>query len=555
VRFGGVTQAFGMTDSSDSGRGEASASASGAGGWQRPGWAGADALRLLRWLRWGAVIAPIALMILYGAISWRAMFEAAEKRAQDNAALTQEYVRRLIQTQELALVAAEAAVPGQPSNVDRRGHQVLRKLAERMGPGSDIAYVSATGEFLLSNATFPTEGSVGDRDYLRAGADGVELFVDRITIRPSGEDRLVVARRPAGAGFDGVWVGSFDIRLVTGFLERIASEEGDTASLMRGDGRLLVRNVPMRAPVDLGPETPVRQAIAEGDRGVYTALAVTDSVERIYAFERLGSYDLYANFGVARAALVREWRISFLTVAALLGTIGIVAFNLAQYATRSVQAEAARAALAFDRRLLEEAEKTAALRETMLRELNHRVKNSLQMVQSLIRLQRSRDEPDLDAIGARVMAIATIHDLLYKASTAFDVDFAALLGSICENESIVPPGRRIAVVCEADPLRLDVSIATPLALCAVELVTNAAKHAFGPEGGRITVRLEHAAGGPTARLVVADDGRGIPERTERSSGLRVVEALVQQLGARMEVRRQGGTTFAIDVPLEDSPAA
>jgi two-component sensor histidine kinase len=291
------------------------------------------------------------------------------------------------------------------------------------------------------------------------------------------------------------------------------------------------------------------RAIARRPSGVYEAECRWWTARRgIYAYSRVGGASLYAVYGVSKHVLLVEWLRTFAGVLGVLGATSLTGFGLARSATRSVEAEAAQAALAFNRRLLAEANKTAQAREMMLRELNHRVKNSLQMIRSLVRLQAQRPGgPDLDAIVSRVMAIASIHDLLYRSASSFEIDLAGLLEQILSSDAIVPPESHVVIERRLERLTVDANVATPLALCTVELVTNAAKHAFGPEGGRIEVTLRRE--GARAVLTVSDDGGGLPEAPARNSGLRVVDALVLQLGGALRVLRDGGARFEIDFPL------
>jgi two-component sensor histidine kinase len=369
-----------------------------------------------------------------------------------------------------------------------------------------------------------------------------------------GENALVVSRRRAGDTFTGVWISAIQIQAIADFLRGIATRPDDAASVLRSDGKLLVRNISMAEPIVLPPEVPAMQAILRADEGTYEARAVTDGIVRVYGFARVGDLPIYANYGVSKHAILSEWLGRFGLVAALLGTIAVVASYLTHYAARSFAAESARTALEFDRRLLAEAEKTAAARETMLKELNHRVKNSLQMIRSLIRLQKYRDGgPDLDEINARVLAIATIHDLLYRSADSFQIDLASLLTSLCASDALVPPESRVELQCDTTPLTVEADIATPLALCAVELVTNAMKHAFGPEGGTIRVALGRNA--DEGILTIADNGKGMPEMPGRNSGLRVVDALVAQIRGELTVERNQGTRFEIVFPTKPAEDA
>jgi two-component sensor histidine kinase len=100
------------------------------------------------------------------------------------------------------------------------------------------------------------------------------------------------------------------------------------------------------------------------------------------------------------------------------------------------------------------------------------------------------------------------------------------------------------------PLQVGIDIAVPIGLIAVELITNAVKHAFGPEGeGAVWIKLDRIAP-DRAVLLIADNGRGMerPANTT-SSGLDIVRALVSQIGAAMETACERGTSHKITFPL------
>ncbi len=515
-----------------------------------------DSRRVLRILRWGSLLVPALVALVVGTAMWQRAIDEAEKTAEENANLVREYALRLIETQDLLLAAADTALLRlQPSRDDTMPtHRFLADIVDEMELSLGVELIGANGDVLISSRLHPAEGNVGEPDYLRAGREGVELFVDRLHPQTDGENALIVSRRRTGDTFTGVWISAMQIEAIGDFLRGIATRPDDAASVMRSDGKLLVRNIPMSEPVVLPPEVPAMQAIHRADEGVYEARAVSDGILRIYGYARVGDLPIYANYGVSKDAIFSQWRARFGLVAALLGTIAVVASYLTYYAGRSIAAESARTALEFDRRLLAEAKKTAAARETMLKELNHRVKNSLQMIRSLIRLQKHRDGgPDLDEINARVLAIATIHDLLYRSADSFQIDFATLLTSLCASDALVPPESNVELKCDTTPLTVEADIATPLALCAVELITNAMKHAFGPEGGTIRVVLARNADGGI--LTIADNGKGMPEMPGRNSGLRVVDALVAQIRGELTVERDHGTRFEIVFPTKPAEDA
>ena len=197
--------------------------------------------------------------------------------------------------------------------------------------------------------------------------------------------------------------------------------------------------------------------------------------------------------------------------------------------------------------------------DATIREIHHRVKNNLQTVAALLRLQARRvTSADarlaLEESVRRVSSIALVHETLSQASdenVAFDdiVDkVIAMVSDVSTQEAAVTTER----VGSSGMLRADV--ATPLALVVAELLQNAAEHAFGQRGGRLEVRLEREA----ERLLVdvVDDGGGLPGDFALESstrlGLQIVRTLVvSELGGAIAMRgnEAGGTTVSLDVPL------
>jgi PAS domain S-box-containing protein len=196
-------------------------------------------------------------------------------------------------------------------------------------------------------------------------------------------------------------------------------------------------------------------------------------------------------------------------------------------------------------------------REIMLREVNHRVKNSLQLVSSLLNLQQSGagDEQLRDQLvqaDRRIMTIARIHEHLYRSSEPIStIEFGSYLRALCRDlEASIVGERDISVEVDADVADLATDRVVSLALIVNELVTNAAKYAFGDQkSGRIRVTFRAEQDG-TGRLTIADDGRGLPQgyRLEANAGLgmKVVVALVRNLHANLEIGNDGpGARFTI----------
>jgi two-component sensor histidine kinase len=503
-------------------------------------------------LQIGSVVLPMIVLATWGFWVWHMEWARAVEHAETNVELVQQYAHRVIESQQSLLDEVAELIGDQDvTTLDRQElHERLARLVDRFAFTLSVGVVSPDGRLIVSSLTYPIDVSVEDREYfqvLREGGAGGP-YLERVTLRPSDREALVVAVRGPGDGFNGILAASIRVEAFTNFFGQIARDERASASLMRQDGMLLVRHTPEAPATSLPADAPVLRAIRRGDRGTYEALAVTDNIERLYAFARVGNLPLFANFGAPRAAIVEAWMhdmgpvVALLALAAVLGLVGTM------QTSHRLAAEQARQQAAVDRRLLEQAQKTAEMRQALLSEVHHRTKNNLQAVLSLIKLGGGHDRK----IEQRVWAISQVHDLLYNAQDFRTIDLGQFLETVCANDAIVPPENGMAVHCDVDEVEVDINSAVPLALASVELITNAIKHAF-PDGRRGTVRVTLRGSDGKARLVIEDDGIGISEETRRNSGLRLVRGFVNQADGALQVRANGGTRYVIEFPVIPIP--
>ena len=202
---------------------------------------------------------------------------------------------------------------------------------------------------------------------------------------------------------------------------------------------------------------------------------------------------------------------------------------------------------------LRECEVVAARHIVMLREGDHRIKNSLQLVASLMRLQATREPGTstrfaLRAAAARVSSVASIHDALQGAGGGDRVDLGATLRKMCASlHAMAGDEGLIQVIVEAEPVELPVALAQPLVLAVNELVVNALRHAFtDDEAGNVRVNL--AASRAEVTLSVTDDGNGLDAKTgsARGYGMSLVDMMVQQINGTLTMRSGAtGTMFTI----------
>lgn len=194
-------------------------------------------------------------------------------------------------------------------------------------------------------------------------------------------------------------------------------------------------------------------------------------------------------------------------------------------------------------------------KETLLREIHHRVKNNMQVVSSLLSLQTSNVKDEryralLEECQTRVRTMALIHEKLYSTGNLASLDGADYLRDLVKMlaRSYLVHRSDLRLDLAVEPVVLDIQVAIPVGLIVHELVTNAFKHAFAGGGGTLRVALA-AAGRDGCRLEVRDDGVGLPPELEpqrsRGLGFRMVNNLVRQLDGTLAVQRGGGTSFVI----------
>lgn len=200
-----------------------------------------------------------------------------------------------------------------------------------------------------------------------------------------------------------------------------------------------------------------------------------------------------------------------------------------------------------------EATAEAQRREVLLRELQHRVKNNFQMVLAAISMQKRRfDKADaqraLDHIANRINAISLAHDQLAPRENVHAVDVAAYLRALCA--SLEQQLDNITLEVHADEIELSIDRAVPLGLILNEAATNSVKHAFGEEGGRISVRLQAGVGYGEAQLTVSDNGSGIKDPRPGGSGLELISSLAHQIGGEVEQESsERGTSISVTFPV------
>ncbi len=208
-----------------------------------------------------------------------------------------------------------------------------------------------------------------------------------------------------------------------------------------------------------------------------------------------------------------------------------------------------------------------AEKETLLREIHHRVKNNLQIISSLLNLQiRKIEDPRTIEIlkdgQARVRSMALVHEHLYKGKDFSRIDLRNYIHSLEMQiaQSYGNPGENVTFSPPAAGIFVDINTAIPLGLIINELITNSLKYAFkGRKTGTLSITATEDLQSLT--LIVEDNGTGIPEsitlENQTSLGLRLVKTLTGQIHGTVAIDRSVGTKFTFVIPktVEQKPAA
>jgi PAS domain S-box-containing protein len=196
-------------------------------------------------------------------------------------------------------------------------------------------------------------------------------------------------------------------------------------------------------------------------------------------------------------------------------------------------------------------------KELLLKEIHHRVKNNLQIVSSLLHLQRASLE-DPAAVAAiresetRVRAMALLHQMLYQTEAVGHVQMQEYLRTLALQVRGALAAEHVRVSFAMEAITLDLDQAIPCGLITTELLTNCYKHAFPQRPGHVTLGFEHCADGRCV-LSVADDGCGLPDGKgldrSPSLGFKLVRSLARQLGGNLEwTTGRVGTRVSVTFP-------
>jgi PAS domain S-box-containing protein len=210
------------------------------------------------------------------------------------------------------------------------------------------------------------------------------------------------------------------------------------------------------------------------------------------------------------------------------------------------------------KKLSEQIEASLAEKETLLKEIHHRVKNNLQIITSILNLQirKTTDTKTIEALKDsqnRVRSMALIHEHLYQGKDLSHINLGNYVRALGSGlfDTYEAANHGIQFDLNIRDIYVDINTSIPLGLISNELITNSLKYAFsGKKDGKISIMATEDPQSLT--FIVADNGIGMPEgitlENQMSLGLRLVNSLTRQLHGTVTIDHKDGTKFVFTIP-------
>lgn len=540
-------------------------------------------------------------ILLLGAIQSQAAFRAdAEERRNDLVLAAERSAANAWTRLDSTLVLLEAL---RPESLGLYCESRLRALVDRL-PGYDaLLQFSPTGQVVCASKDVPPTLAATGADWFDRLRGGEDMAVVRAPPEISPEPALLVAvrsERPLGA-FDGALTALLPLSELRPVPPPGALPDGSEVALTDAQGRVLTSTNPQAFAVTAGQGAAGWVERARADPSTLFEGVDASGQRRVFAGAAIAGRDVYVLISAPDPGLLSWARLDPIGVfvlpilAWLVTLIAVMIFSeriiirwldylervaalyaKGRFSVRPVQAVSAPSELRIFARTLDDMAEAISIRDAslmesiaekdaLLREIHHRVKNNLQIISSLLSMQqRALTDPAARAAindtRQRISALALIYRTLYQSADIRRADLSdflnELVGQLIASES--GRGPMVTSAVDADSLVIDPDKLAPLALWAVEAVTNAQKHAFAGRGGSLKVRFN--VNGPESVLEVEDDGGGFGPDAAQGVGRTLMTAFARQLRGQTELvpSPTGGAIARLVFPTpeaEDGPAS
>ena len=481
------------------------------------------------------LLVPVLVPLFAAALIWlseRDIARASEDRLTAAARIVSSDVRNLVQT-----------------TLDR-----LRRIDEALGPDPAlfVAPVISPGEGITQ--LYDAEGST----ILRGGGRGTSVASDEAFKALAAGDPWTITRLLGQAGAlrffgiarrverNGQFVGAINALIPADEFSEVWGEVAlgadSTVTMIRDDGWLVTRYPVPSEGLNLSQNELFTQHLPAAPEGIYAAtVSPIDGIPRTVAYVSLKDLGLVVTASRAKSETADVFWSRAQSTAMVAAPVFIAMLALCGWAIMLLM-----------RHERSRAELQVALEQNrmLFQEIHHRVKNNLQQVSSLIKLQQAPQGMKDDLIR-RIAAMSAVHQHIYESDQFGALDAEAYLAKLLAGlRESTPP--KVDLEWRLAPLQLSPDEALPLGLIVNEVILNAFKHGF-PNGraGRVMVVLERPLKGNEAILTITDNGVGMSETPSGGVGLgtRLIGGLTQQLQGKSTTTRDNGVKFELVFPV------
>ncbi|KAA9385635.1 hypothetical protein F4V89_17270 [Neorhizobium galegae] len=487
-----------------------------------------------------ALLAVAGLIILE---NYRTALKEGEARALSSAHVVAAHLEWMIEASDQALRRIGTEVRDRPIDGSPDLAADLPRAVGELPAGFQYSLLDDTGVVRFSSAGGNTPGNASDnhseRSYFSKLRDGQALtFTRLLDNEQAGEPSFTVARRIERDGiFRGVASITIPNESLDGFWASMGLGPNSTILIIRDDGWLIARRPAAMRAIDLST-TAWYPMTREMPTGFYhSPVSPIDGHARIVAFWKVSGWPVIALAAIARQEILDQfWRNLFSDTLVMLPLMALLVLG-AFWINRLLYRMAARN---------EELEQAVERNRFLLREIHHRVKNNLQAVLALVRLQALPVDAR-DDMTRRIAAMIAVHEQIYQNDQFERVEVAPYATKLIND---IASGYETPVVLDLNlqAITVDREQALPLGMIINEVVSNSFKYAFaGRQNGRLSVELRED--GDNLHLVIRDDGPGI-EAFSRTGGMgsKLIANFVKQLGGHFTTGNDGGAVFSLDVP-------
>jgi two-component system, sensor histidine kinase PdtaS len=496
------------------------------------------------------ILAALSLAGLLVLQNYQTALSAAEAKAQSSADIVAAHTEWMIEASDQALRRIDSALPDAAIGTSPDSVEDITQAVGDLPQGFQYSVYDEGGVLRLSSNARDSGVTIDDRDYFQEVKAGKQVVISpRLTESASGEVVFIIARRIMRDGrFRGVATIAIPAKRIDEFWASIGLGPHSTVSVLRADGWVVARHPDLGQALNAG-KSRIFELLKTSPKGTYTsAVSPADGFARIVAYRKIEHWPLIATSGIElNEALALFWQTLRLQMAfglplliLLVGFAIWIAWLLHAYAARNIELEQA-----------------VERNHVLFREIHHRVKNNLQAVSSLIRLQPLPEAVRAD-MARRISAMVAVHEHIYQSDQFDRVALAPyverLIGEIARSYH-----HEVDVDIRLSSITVDRDMVLPIGMIVNEVVSNAFKYAFGEDGkGRLAVGLAESGG--EATLTIVDNGPGMAADVKKGMGSKLISGFVSQIGGRYHFDSDPGVTFTLIFPArldeaDDVPGA